>query len=435
MTWQATTMTIQSRHPDGIDMTGDVTLATFLSILRKSQLLDSHVLDRAEGSFSGTARELAEQLVGAGELTHFQAGKLLHGHWRGLRIGPYRILAPLGRGGMGTVYLGQDTRLAAELGDEVLVALKVLPPKVAQAERRMLERFERELELGRRTAHPNVTRTLAGGEQEGVHFIAMEYVPGQTVRQLVEEHGPMDVGEVARIFADVAAGLGHLHQRGMIHRDLKPANVMVTPSGKAKILDLGLALVPFDPRPFDRTVVGGKGYIVGTMDYISPEQALNPTEVTPRSDFYALGCSMYYALTGTPPFPGGTSRDKIRAQRMLEPAALLELNSAIDREFARVVESLMSKDPAGRPATAPLVRDMLMPWAGSKKATVVMSLHQAVEAVDRPEAHPDLWTEESESEQLEEEQPAANEPQWLFIAAVAGGLLLLTLILMALRRL
>lgn len=420
-------------------MTVDVSLDTFVRIARNSLLLDRQVLERAAARFgTGPARGLAEELIKSGDLTHFQAEKLLRGHWRGLKIGPYRILAPLGRGGMGTVYLAHDSRLAPELGDEVLVALKVLPPRVAQTEQRMLDRFLRELELGQKTGHANVTRTLAGGECEGVHYIAMEYVPGSTLRQLVEQHGPLDAGEAARIFADVAAGLAHLHERGMIHRDLKPSNVMVTPGGQAKILDLGLALVPFDPRRFELTVVGGKGYILGTMDYISPEQARDATQVTPRSDLYALGCSIYYAVTGSPPFPGGTSRDKIRAQRTRAPAAIAELNPKIAREFALIVETLMAKDPAGRPASALAVRELLLPWAVARKPAAHLSIHDAVDAVDRPDEHPDLWTDESALDGDEAEaapSEAEEKPQWHLIAIVAGSLALLMVVLMLLRRL
>src|SRR5206468_1134634 len=120
-----------------------------------------------------------------------------------------------------------------ELGDDVLVALKILPPRVAREQERMLLRFRREIDLSMRTNHPNVTRTLAGGEIEGLNYIAMEYVPGKTVQRIVGLGGRLAVGEAARIFADAAAGLGHLHERGLIHRDLKPANVMVTPTGAA----------------------------------------------------------------------------------------------------------------------------------------------------------------------------------------------------------
>src|SRR5262249_17330343 len=141
-----------------------------------------------------TARGLADALIRSGDLTHYQAEKLLRGRWQGLAVGPYRILAPLGRGGMGTVYLARDSRLGEELGDDVLVALKVLPPRIAREER-MLLRFRREMEIGKRVSHPNVARTLASGEADGVNYIAMEYVPGKTLQWLVAMGGRRAVGE------------------------------------------------------------------------------------------------------------------------------------------------------------------------------------------------------------------------------------------------
>lgn len=419
-------------------MTPDVSLETFLRLLAKSRLIDGNVLERAKAkSKSPDARALAELLIRSGDLTHYQSEKLLRGHWRGLAVGPYRILAPLGRGGMGTVYLAQDSRMAQELGDEILVALKVLPQRLVAEKKHLLDRFQHELELGRRTAHPNVTRTLAGGEADDVHYIAMEYVPGRTLRQIVDETGPLAVGDASRIFADVAAGVTHLHQRGIIHRDLKPSNVMVTPKGQGKILDFGLSLIPFDPRAFDPTVIGGKGYIVGTMDYISPEQAKNATAVTPRSDLYALGCSLYFALTGSPPFPGGTSKDKIRWQRTQEPLPLKDLNPSVPLEFAEIVKVLMAKEPAQRPASASAVREMLQEWATAPAATASLSIHDAVVAVDRPEAHPDLWEDsDSGAEADDAESPApVDRAQWLLAGGVALFFIVLMVILSLLRKL
>jgi serine/threonine protein kinase len=252
----------------------DVALDTFVELAGKSRAVDPESLARVSARLRAvppgvktpppplTARGLADALIRSGDLTHYQAEKLLRGRWQGLAVGPYRILAPLGRGGMGTVYLARDSRLAEELGDDVLVALKVLPPRIAREER-MLLRFRREIEIGKRVSHPNVARTLAGGEADGVNYIAMEYVPGKTLQWLVAMGGRRAVGEAARVFADVAAGLAHLHEQGIIHRDLKPANIMITPDGRTKILDLGLAFVPGEPIPDDPRVLGGKGYARG----------------------------------------------------------------------------------------------------------------------------------------------------------------------------
>src|SRR4029079_4669921 len=274
--------------------------------------------------------------------------------------GPYRILAPLGRGGMGTVYLARDSRIPDGSGKEVLLALKILPPRVAREQERMLLRFQREIDMGQRVDDPHVTRTLAGGEIDGVHYIAMEYVPGRSLQRMVGLGGRIGVGDAARIFASVTRGLQHLHERNIIHRDLKPANVMITLTGEAKILDLGLALALGEPLPDDPRIVGGKGYILGTMDYIAPEQARNATDVGPHSDLYSLGCALYFALSGTPPFPGGTSKEKIRRQRTIEPAPLSDMNPAVPGRLARVVAKLMAKTPTDRPASASAARELLL---------------------------------------------------------------------------
>jgi serine/threonine protein kinase len=266
----------------------------------------------------------------------------------------------------------------------------------------------------------------------------MEYVPGRTLREIVDTDGPLTEGDAARIFADIAAGLSHLHERGMIHRDLKPANVMVTPGGPAKILDFGLALVPFDPRLYDRTVIGGKGYIVGTMDFISPEQARDATDVTPRSDLYALGCSLYFSLTGSLPFPGGTSKDKIRMQRTEQPVPVRERNPALSPDFVRIVEKLMEKEPPARPPSAMAVRKMLLPWATAAETSKALTVQETVGAIDRPEAHPELWQGETDLSEEWSKPVVLDEPEappWRLIGAVALGLVLLMMVLLLLRRL
>ncbi len=349
-----------------------------------------------------SARELADALVSSGDLTHYQAEKLLAGRWQGLVLGPYHVLAPLGKGGMGTVYLARRREPAAEApaGAEPaassfhLVALKVLPASRAQREERTLQRFQREMALGRVVEHPHVTRTLDAGEVGGVHYIAMEYVPGQSLRQLVIRGGPLAVADAARIFADVVAGLTHAHAAGLIHRDLKPSNIMVTPDGRGKVLDFGLAMIMGEALPADPSVIGGQGYILGTMDYIAPEQSTDSTNVGPWSDLYAVGCSMYFALTGAPPFPGGTSQQKIRWHRTEDPPPVNMINPGVPVEFARLIEKLMSKSPAERPRDPEAIRSFLLRWAGQPAAAPVAVPHtdrEVLAEVDTRGTDPSLW--------------------------------------------
>src|SRR5262249_12625358 len=155
---------------------------------------------------------MADHLVKLGKLSRFQASKLIGGAPLGLVLGPYQVLAPIGRGGMGTVYLARDTR------SQMLLALKVLPPKRAREEERLLARFRREMELSQRVAHPHIAWTYEVGVYQGVYFIAMEYIPGRSLYRLVQEEGPLPVGRAARLFAEVAAALDHAHHQGLIHR-------------------------------------------------------------------------------------------------------------------------------------------------------------------------------------------------------------------------
>jgi serine/threonine protein kinase len=337
---------------------------SFLRVVLKSGLLDSEQLQtavrEAPEDYRADADALAEHLVRAGKLSRFQANKLLEGTFLGLILGPYQILAPLGKGGTGTVYLARDSR------DLKLVALKVLPPKKAREEDRLLARFRREMVLSQQVSHPNLAQTYEVGVSQSVNYIAMEYIPGRNLHRLVREEGPLSVSRAARLFAEMANGLDHAHLRGLIHRDLKPSNILITPNDHAKVLDLGLALIQGELPPTDRAVIGGQGYVVGTMDYIAPEQADDATKVDIRSDVYSLGCVLYFALTGRPPFPGGSVLEKIVRHRTQEAIPARQLNPAIPEALAAYLRRLMAKKPEDRPASCDAVRAELLRWTSGE---------------------------------------------------------------------
>lgn len=335
-----------------------------LTAVARSGLLAEDKIQKLFSVSPAAARKqsevLADWFVRTGILTQYQASKLLQGAERGLVLGPYQMLAPIGRGGMGSVYLARDTR------NRRLVALKVLPPHRYKEEERHLTRFRREMEICQKVAHPHLTRTFEAGVLQGVYFIAMEYVPGVTLSRKVQKDGPLPIARAARIFSQVAAAMHHAHVQGLIHRDLKPSNIMITPNGHAKVLDLGLALIEGEELPADKSIVGGQGYVVGTMDYIAPEQVESPTDVDPRADLYSIGCSMYSALAGQPPFPGGTAQQKIRKHLSDWPRPLTDLNPTIPVEFAKIIEKLMAKRPENRPASCAELQTLLRPWLGTE---------------------------------------------------------------------
>ncbi|MCI0680833.1 MAG: serine/threonine protein kinase [Gemmataceae bacterium] len=307
------------------------------------------------------AQAIADQLVHLGLLTQFQVGKLLQGASFGLQLGPYRILTPIGKGGMGMVYLGLDMRSKQH------VAVKVLSPIKKREGDRHVQRFRRELEIAKDLLHPHLVIAHDTGEEKDrdLHYLVMEYVPGQTLYRLVTTQGVLPVARTAHLFAEVASALEYAHSQGLIHRDLKPANVMVTPNDHAKVLDLGLAIVEGEAVE-SAEVIGGKGHVVGTFDYIAPEQTRDAAKVDARADIYSLGCTLYFALTGRPPFPAGTPLEKIQAHRRLEPEPIQKLNPTVPEGFAFLVRQFMAKQPEQRPPSMASVRALLLPWAASE---------------------------------------------------------------------
>jgi serine/threonine protein kinase len=333
----------------------------FFRTALKSGLVDQDQLDAAlrevlsDGQNNSEA--LANHLVRSGHLSRFQAHKLLAGKSLGLVLGSYQIMAPIGRGAMGRVYIARDTR-----AEHQLVALKVLPPKRAKQDDRLLARFLREMNLCQRVSHPHIAQTYEVGVTNGFYYIAMEFIPGRSLYRLVVDDGPLPLARAAHFCGEIAAALDHAHGLGLIHRDLKPSNILVTPHDHAKLLDLGLAIMQGEV-PRNRAVVGGQGYIVGTMDYIAPEQAADSMNVDGRADIYSLGCSLYFALTGSPPFPGGTMREKIQRHQTEEPVLPTLLNTQLPLGFLPILRKMMAKNPEERFCSANEVREQLLPWA------------------------------------------------------------------------
>jgi serine/threonine-protein kinase len=227
-------------------------------------------------------RRIARQAVQTRALTLWQAQQLMAGRTSGFKVDRYVLLDLIGQGGMGRVYLAQDTRLNRQ------VALKILSPERVNNPR-AIARFQREARVGAQLQHENLVRVYDFGESSGRYFLVMEYIEGKTIGTLISEQGAIPVETAVRLVRQVAMGLEHAHRKGLIHRDVNPYNILVTRDGTAKLADLGLAI---DLGEDDR--VTREGATVGTFDYVAPEQARHSHSADIRSDIYSLGCSFYH---------------------------------------------------------------------------------------------------------------------------------------------
>jgi hypothetical protein len=257
----------------------------------------------------------------------------------GRRLGHFELIEAVGSGGMAAVLKARDLELGR------VVALKILPPEAAR-DPENVTRFKQEGRAAARLDHENIARAYYCGEDQGLHFIAFEFVEGINLRQMIERRGTVPAAECVGYMIQIAAGLNHAAGRGVVHRDIKPSNVIITPDGRAKIVDMGLA------RQLDIVPVNGgvtqSGVTLGTFDYISPEQALDPRRADVRSDIYSLGCAFYHALAGRPPVPEGTAAKKLHAHQHIDPLDPREINPDIPDELVSVLARMMAKDPAQR---------------------------------------------------------------------------------------
>jgi serine/threonine-protein kinase len=322
-------------------------LSGFLQAIRSSSILSGPQLERveAEAAEAGDAAEPSEfaaRLVKEGLLTEFQAKQILKGKTQGLVFGRYVILDVLGRGAMARVYKAWHRMMGR------VVAIKILDAKYV-ANPRSLARFHREMQLVGRLDHPNVVRAFDADRVGENYFIAMEYSPGQSLGDLLQEKGALPPADVVFFAAQAADGLAHAHAQGVLHRDIKPSNMLLTDARKLKILDFGLGkLQEKEDLPASLTAAG---ITVGTPDYISPEQA-RMVEVDGRSDLYSLGCSMYHLITGRLPFKGESSMDCIVGRITGKATPLAEVRPGLPPRLVQTIEKLMATNPDDRYQTA-----------------------------------------------------------------------------------
>jgi WD40 repeat protein len=265
----------------------------------------------------------------------------------------YQVEKLLGVGGMGAVYRAYHRVMGRP------VALKVIN-QILTTKPAMVERFAREGKAAARLSHPNIV-TAFDAEQAGpTHFLVMEYVEGTDLGRLVAEQGPLAVDRACDYVRQAALGLQHAFENGMVHRDVKPHNLMLTPGGQVKILDFGLAR--FASEAASEAGVTASGTVLGTVDYIAPEQADNAHQADIRADIYSLGCTLYHLLAGRPPFPTGTPIQKVMAHIEKEPPPLTEHRNDLPEELMLVLERMMAKDPARRYQTPAAVAEALRPF-------------------------------------------------------------------------
>jgi serine/threonine protein kinase len=292
------------------------TVERFLQLVRKSGVVDeerltTYLAKAQKSGWPAQPPQVADQLIHDGILTHFQANQVLKGKFRGFFIGKYKVLEEIGSGGMGCVYLCEHRFMRR------LVALKVLPVTKA-TNPAAVERFFREARAVAALDHPNIVRAYDTDQDGKMHFLVMEYVDGPSLQQIVHQSGPLAVERAVAYIYQGALGLQHAHEKaGLVHRDIKPGNLLVDRSGVIKILDMGLARFFHDQE--DILTKKYQETVLGTADYLAPEQAVDSHQADIRADIYALGATCYFCLTGRTPFAGGTVAQKLIWQQSRQP--------------------------------------------------------------------------------------------------------------------
>ena len=329
-----------------------------LDLIRKSDVADAKRLDaflqQHQGPLPGDAARMAELLVKAELLTPFQAEQLLQGKWKRFSIGKYRVLDQIGAGGMAQVFLCEHKLMRRR------VAVKVLPMGKA-TDPSALERFYREARAVAALDHPNIVHAYDIDQEDGLHFLVMEYVEGQNLQEMVQEHGKMDVGHACYYIRQAALGLDHANQRGLVHRDIKPGNLLIDRKGQVKILDMGLARFFHD----ETSVLTNKiedNRIIGTVDYLSPEQAEDSHDVDTRADIYSLGATFYFVLTGKTIFTDGTVTQKLMWHCQKQPRPIPEMRSDVPPALWAVISKMLAKKPQQRYQTPGEVAEALTPF-------------------------------------------------------------------------
>ncbi len=338
------------------------TIKDFVDLLRKSGLAEPAAIDKVTSSFqtldAALTNDVTAAFIDSKLITNWHLKQLLKGKHRGFFLERYKLLNELGKGGMSSVYLAEHT------GMHLPVAIKVLPVKRVN-EKSYLERFKREAKASFKLRHDNIAGATNFDHTGDLWYIVLDYIEGEDLHQKVKKSGPLPVRDAVEFIRQAACGLQYAHEEGLVHRDIKPANLMLDTKGTVKILDLGLALDGDDDEEGGLTKAHDEK-VLGTADYLAPEQSKNSHSADPRSDIYALGCTLYYLIVGRAPFAKGSVVERIKAH-WNEPAPnpLDELEQPpadLDSALIDLYFRMMEKHPDARPQTAGEVAGQLDAW-------------------------------------------------------------------------
>ncbi|HMP02391.1 MAG TPA: protein kinase [Gemmatales bacterium] len=399
-----------------------VSAETFFQAVRSSGLVAAdrlqQLLDRlaATHQLPHQPQAAAVMLVRLGVLSKFQAQQLLQGRTRGFVLGgKYKMLELLGQGGMGAVYLCEHTTLKRP------VAVKILPADELAKDPALLERFYREARAVAALTHPNLVRAYDVDQDGKLHYLVMEFIDGVNLQELVTKTGPLPVAVAAHYIAQAAAGLQRAHSAGWVHRDIKPGNLLLDRHGTIKVLDLGLARLR-NNQGDQLTQKYDDQATMGTADYLSPEQALNASDVDVRADLYSLGGTFYFLLAGQAPFADRLSAaQKLLAHQMQEPRSLYERRRDLPKELNLIVSRLLRKKPEERFQSPSELIAALEPWTQATPApppaevlpkwTPVVKAHLA----NRPESvaptsHPSVSLMQTVVESASPTEPLQGKP-------------------------
>lgn len=411
---------------------------TFLSTLRKSNLLSPEQMTVANDlGHRGETVSVAKDLVKRGWLTSWQARQILAGKSR-LFLGKYRLLDVLGRGGMGAVLKAESTSLNRT------VALKVMATDLLKSDV-ALARFEREIRYAATLNHPNIVRAIDADRAGNQYFLVMEYVDGRDLKEMFKEHGRLPIEFSCECIRQAALALQHAHTRGLVHRDIKPANIIVARDSQngqpiVKLLDLGLARIEQEETPTDDSITRS-GQIMGSPDYMAPEQATNAKNADIRSDIYSLGVTLFQLISGEVPYPGETVMEKLVARINTDAPPLSSRREDVPPVLVHIVARMLNRDPAQRFQTPGEVAALLDAFVTNPKS---LSIDQFAMATPKEAPTIDSGADDTLNlfvghlDSRATNQPLRSslrkKPLWPLIVSIAAALIVVGGVLFALSR-